>query len=204
MGERVHLADGERYTFGRLPALMERLGIKPTGVIHVGAHIGEEVPVYEQCGFARIVLVEPDVARVDYIRQQYPTVEVVHAACADVEGVGQLWRGERTYHDSLIEPPAGQRGPTVRTARLDALQRDCNVIVIDTQGTEYDVLVTADLAPADLLIVETVQAQYRVAAADRDLTVAYLAGHGWEVVEEWQHDATGHTDSVFARAVPRG
>ena len=203
MSEIIELGLDERYTFRRLPGVLARLGIKPRGVVHVGAHLGEEVPVYDECGFDRVILVEPDVQRVEVIRNQHPTVEVVHAAVASYEGVGQLWRGPRTYHDSLLESAGGDRGPTVRTALLASLQEDCNVAVIDTQGTELEALTTADLSRLDLLIIETIRWPHQLPAADRTAVGDYLAERGWAVVEEWQHDSTGHTDSLFAPVVPR-
>lgn len=204
MSEPILLGDGERYTFKRLPGVLARLGIAHRGVIHVGAHLGEEVPVYDECGFDRVILVEPDLLRVDAIRNLYGTVEVVHAACADAEGVAQLWRGPRTYHDSLLQSAGGDRGPVVRTAPLSALQEDCNVAVIDTQGTELDVLRTADLARLDLVVIETIRPPHQLPAADRAAVGEFFDEHGWAVVEEWQHDSTGHTDSLFAPVVPRG
>lgn len=203
MPEIIELGSDERYTFRRLPGVLSRLGIKPAGVVHVGAHLGEEVPVYDECGFDRVILVEPDAQRVAEIRNRYPTVEVVHAACAAEEGVAQLWRGPQPYHDSLLASAGGARGPTVRTVPLMALQDDCNVAVIDTQGTELDVLLTADLSRLDLLIIETIQWPKQLPAADRTAVGDYLAARGWAAVEEWQHDSTGHTDSLFAPVVPR-
>lgn len=195
----VALGDGERYTFRRLPQLLDDLGIERRGVVHAGAHLGEEVPTYEECGFADIILIEPDLRCVYEIRSRYPTVEVVHAACAAQEGVAQLWIGQKTYHSGLLRPPGVTRGPMVRTVPLSAVQGGCNVAVIDTQGTEFEVLQSADPDRLDLIIIETVDSEHQLPAADRTEVGSWLAARGWYPVVEWLHDQTGHTDTVFAR-----
>lgn len=198
--EIIALPPGERYTFARLPQLLDDLGVERVGVVHVGAHLGEEVPTYQACGFARIVLVEPDLQCVYEIRSRYPDVEIVHAACAAYEGVAQLWLGDKTYHSGLLRPPGVTRGPMVRTVPLAAVQGDCNVAVIDTQGTEFEVLQSADLDSLDVIVIETVDAAHELPAADREQVGAWLDERGFEPVVEWLHDETGHTDTVFARA----
>lgn len=40
--------------------LFPRWGIKPKGVLHVGANVGEEAPVYDELGIKKVVWVEPN------------------------------------------------------------------------------------------------------------------------------------------------
>lgn len=203
MADVIDMGPDERYTLKRLPALLDEYGIARTGVVHVGAHLGEEVSVYDECGFHRVILVEPDIERLDAIRHRYPTVETVHAACAEQEGVAQLWRGPRTYQDGLTAVPGAERGPMVRTVPLAAIQADCNVAVIDTQGTELEVLQSADLDRLDLVVIETIAAGYTLPAANREAVGLWFVEFGWYAVQDWRHDSTGHTDTVFVRRVPR-
>jgi len=38
--------------------LFPKYGIKPKGVLHVGANVGEEAPVYDQLGIKKVVWIE--------------------------------------------------------------------------------------------------------------------------------------------------
>ena len=71
----------EAWTFNHLPDALETLGVEPRGVLHVGGHHGEEVPVYQWCGFASITLVEPLPSNCTVIRDRHPDVDLVQAAC---------------------------------------------------------------------------------------------------------------------------
>lgn len=43
----------------RLPAVLRRFRVPNRGVVHIGAHQGQELPLYEAFGFQRQVWVEP-------------------------------------------------------------------------------------------------------------------------------------------------
>jgi FkbM family methyltransferase len=194
------------WTFNRLPGVIAELDVDAKHVVHVGAHLGEEVPAYRWCGFGQITLVEPDPANCDAIREAYPEVAVHALACAQTAG-------EAVFHRNAFGPYSGllvnHRRPTtatftVRTVPLRELQGDANVAVIDTQGTELDVARSADLETLDLLIVETQE-------LGRDGTAAYLPdlvddlrAEGWRPVWQWLHHSTGkwrtYADTFFAPA----
>ena len=70
-------------------ALLARYKIAPRGVIHVGAHEGEEVQGYLKAGYRRILLVEanPDLARkLNETFASQPAVTVVNVAICDKPG----------------------------------------------------------------------------------------------------------------------
>lgn len=190
-----------------LPATLAQLGIQPRGVIHVGAHHGEEVPLYVGCGFTEIVLVEPDPANCDTIRDQVnlcaADIDLVWAACTrDGTGSVVLHRSSRSLGTGLFSDGQTVEQVEVPATSLRALQaeRDCNVVVIDTQGTELDVLMGADLAPLDLVVIETRNDDSDAPAAHRGDTIAYMAGHGWQPVIQWRHGYHPYADTLFIRA----
>jgi hypothetical protein len=43
-----------------LPDLIERYRMRITGVVHVGAHTGQEVEAYEACGIEHVLWIEAD------------------------------------------------------------------------------------------------------------------------------------------------
>jgi len=204
---QVRLPPPQAWTFARLPIVMARLGIRAVSVCHVGAHHGEEVDIYTQCGFDPIVLVEPDPAQVGELHRRFdarPDVVIVEAACGTEVGTGQLYRTGRTVGSTLeprpVEPAVGEP-MRVEVVRLPDIQGQANVLVIDTQGSEAAVLATADLAGVDLVIVETTR-RFDDTAAYYDYVVASMAVRGYTVAEEWIHDESGYTDTVFTRSGP--
>ena len=58
--KRVAMTREQSWTFELLPEALAELGIEAQSIMHVGAHKGEEVPIYQKCGFDQITLVEPD------------------------------------------------------------------------------------------------------------------------------------------------
>lgn len=73
-------------------ALLAR-GIRPKGVVHVGAHLGSEVGTYLEMGFEKILLIEanPELAR--KLRDKYealPQVTIAHCAASSERGFVEL------------------------------------------------------------------------------------------------------------------
>lgn len=198
---RVHLPPPQAWTFARLPMLVKDLQIDTDTVLHVGAHQGEEVAIYRQCGYGLIRLVEPDPAQIDYLTTHYggdPDVEIIAAACTPSgHNAANFWRRERSVHGSLL-PAADGESITVRTVLMSEIQDAANLVVIDVQGIELEILRTVDLTRPGLqmVIVETTR-RYGDTAGYFDKVVEYMSSWGWPGVEEWIHDASGYTDCVF-------
>lgn len=196
-----------------LPALLDELGVERTGVVHVGAHRGQEVPIYEAAGFERVVLVEPEPRLAQRLRDKFPTCEVVEAVCAARAAPRRKFfvPNYRTW-GSLIEPPPDQSkvpGRTievvdtinVKAVTLASIQEGCNVAVVDAQGSEPDVLAGADLDGLDLVVVETVEPSDVFRPAwPRDEADAWFAERGWEPIAEFAHAAPDVKDVAYAPA----
>ncbi len=172
-----------------LGALMAERGIPARGVVHVGAHHGEEVPIYRRLGFDPIVLVEPHPDLANDLRGM-DGVEVVEAACGVYPGTTTLHVTENTRLSSLYRPltrpiVSTVQVPVVRLA--DIIGDSVNVAVVDAQGAELDVAAGAPLDRLDLVVLETrIRAKYAGAPLDAD-AVAWMARAGWAVAERWQH-----------------
>lgn len=188
-----------------LPGLLPRLGIEPRGIVHVGAHEGQEVPAYRDAGFSRIVLVEPNPHLAAGLRA-LNGVEVVEAACA-----GEA--GERTLHitrhdklSSLYRPLTREVVETVQVpvCRLvDLIDDTVNVAVIDAQGAELEVIGGAPLDRLDVVVVETYVRPKVAGAPGHAETVAVMAALGWRVAAEWPIDRAGRNrDVAFVKVQP--
>lgn len=172
-----------------LGALMADRGIEPRGVVHVGGHRGEELPVYRRLGFARIVLVEPNPTLAAMLRE-IPDVDVVEAACGAYTGRTDLHITENSKLSSIYRPisrPIARTVP-VRVVRLaHVIDHRVNVAVVDAQGAELDVAAGAPLDRLDLLVMETrVRAKYAGAPLHDD-AVGWMARAGWAVAAQWSH-----------------
>lgn len=198
------------WTFRLLPDALHDLGVTPRGVIHVGAHHGEEVSTYLACGFESIVLVEPDPESCAVIAAQpwYDRVTLVPAACAAAEAgdAATFHRSADSVFSGLIANPAHRllAAFEVPAGPVSAIQaaHPANVLVVDTQGTEMDVLRSADLSSLDLVIVETQEAGPRSYGAYWPELVGWAAACGWVPAVQWTREQ-GWADTLLVREAGR-
>lgn len=140
-----------------LTKLVKQYQLKITGVIHVGAHHGQEVPEYLQLGIKNIALIEPCAKAFNILKNKYGAhhhIKLFNYACATHAGVAGMYTetANQGQSNSLLKPVNHLRHypeikftdiETVSLIRLDALGLDkkYNLLNIDTQGTEIDVLI---------------------------------------------------------------
>jgi FkbM family methyltransferase len=210
--KRVAMTPEHYWTFNLLPEAMTELGIEARGVLHVGAHRGEEVPIYRKCGFEQVTLVEPDPDNADELRAKFlddddEDFDVVQVAVGPEMGTATLHRAQNTVYSGL-KPDAGQ--PTTSTVEVDVIPlreiqagRKANVLVVDTQGTELEVLASADLTHVDLIIVETQELSRAMYAAFWPDAVKQLAEAGFTPAIRWEHEQY-FADTLFTRAPADG
>lgn len=70
--------------------LFPKYGIKPTGVLHVGANVGEEAPVYHELGIKEMIFIEanPDIfLKLKNNIAKYPDATAFNYCISDKEGV---------------------------------------------------------------------------------------------------------------------
>lgn len=137
-------------------ALLLQYGIRPRGVIHVGAHQAGELEDYLKLGFDKILYVEANPALIPALQkkaQAYPgKVFVVHAAASDTDGMVRLRVTSMDQSSSIlplnkhleIYPSIKEVSQVeVRSRRLDTLlaeegflPTDFNFLNLDIQGAE--------------------------------------------------------------------
>lgn len=132
-------------------------GLKVKGLIHAGAHKGEEAPIYSALGFGAVTWIEaiPKLAR-ELAEVIEPPSEVINAtlwSSADKTMTFKVTSSSGSsslfdLKDHKIEYP--QIGVSeeieVKTQTLDQLNvsgPDKNLLVLDLQGAEYEALVGA-------------------------------------------------------------
>jgi FkbM family methyltransferase len=158
-----------------LPALLGRHGIAARGIIHLGAHEGEELPTYLKLGAKRVLLVEANpvlAARLHSHAQMVPEVTVAHCAINDVDGpvalhvlskdesssILPLKLHQKIYpnvvENEVIEVPGLGLDRLMESLALDA--GEFNVMCLDVQGAELRALrgATKTLEAIDAISVE--------------------------------------------------
>lgn len=184
-----------RWSLRLIGDALEELRIRPDGVIHIGAHLGQEVPLYLGCGFGRITLVEPDPESCSAMAAQPwiedPRIGIVNFACGPA--------GRATFHrmpDGAFSGLAADQRMTetasfdVKVIPVSQVQRQAagNVLVVDTQGTEIEALRTADLSTVDLVIVETQTDRRGSPGAYWPDLMAWCREVGWTPRIQWKRD----------------
>ena len=183
------------------------------GVIHVGAHHGQEVDQYLAHGCERIVLVEPNPDACRVLRERFksrPEVQVMEAAALDECGTATL--RIHTSRSGSTEPASVLKlkrfkeiVPTLETrrtievdaARLDSLlersgidSADFQLLNIDVQGAELRVLRGAERTLASVLavLVEVhVVELYDSAASEREVD-EFLTERGFQRADVAYHE----------------
>jgi FkbM family methyltransferase len=158
-----------------LTNLIKKYNLKITGVIHVGAHHGEEVPEYRKNGIKDIILIEPCVPAFNILKNKFHGqhhIRLLNVACAAVDGTATMYTetANKGQSNSLLQPmrhlqhyPDIQFKGTeeVRVHRLDFLMTaisggNYNMINMDVQGAEGAVIIGAKetLAHIDYIYTE--------------------------------------------------
>jgi FkbM family methyltransferase len=202
------------WTFARFADACRDLDVKPRHVLHIGGHLGQEVEHYRAAGVERITYMEPTPDSAAHLRTLGPDVTVVEAAAgADWGTIGlKVCGGDGAWNTLRAEvgQGAGVHGVEaavlvdvipVRELQAQGLraQEPADVLVVDTQGTEVEVLGSADLASPwlQLVIVET-QASGHPEAAHVAEVSAHMAAHGWTPVLAWNHEYGDRPHATFA------
>jgi FkbM family methyltransferase len=134
--------------------LAQRYGMKPKGVLHVGAHFGQEAPEYAAIGCNRMIFIEaiPEVyEKLKENTRQYMDAMAINACISDVDG-DTTWfniANNEGQSSSLLELGIHKTEHPdvmysdrieVTTTRLDTLFNDfpleCDMLNLDLQGAE--------------------------------------------------------------------
>lgn len=206
-----------------LAAAIDRWGMTPRNVIHVGAHFGQEVDEYRALGVQRIVLMEPQPRCPKKLRKRFrgdANVQIVPCAAGSIESDGgrasmHVVRRNKGQSSSLLKPLTHlvrypkitfKRRIEVQIRALDRITADVNdresfdLLNIDVQGYELEVLKGAGetLTHIDTLITEVNCEESYEGGAMIDELDALLTPLGFERVEtEWSDSGWG--DGLYTR-----
>ncbi|MFJ2004807.1 FkbM family methyltransferase [Streptomyces chartreusis] len=178
--------------FEALPSLLSGLGLDVRHVLHVGAHLGEEMHYYRQAGIGAFTLVEPHPRAAERLRETFRDATVIEAACAAQPGQGTLSVNAIRTSSSLAEPHPDDRILStipVQVTTVGAIAPDdADMLVVDAQGLELDVLkgAGARLAGFQVVVCETCTVPDRTMAAPHKDVVNFMADAGFGVAALWE------------------
>ena len=142
------------------------LGVRPSGVLHVGAHDAEEATEYSEHKWGPVVWVEMLPEKYETLRVRFaddPQNVVLHAACWDTDGVRRpIFQASNGQSSSLLQPEehlsnypsiSFSESAEITTSRLDSIlpaEPRFDFINLDIQGAELRALKGLGASLADL------------------------------------------------------
>ena len=198
-----------------LVQMVEKYDMKIRGVIHVGAHHGEENKFYRDLGIKNRIYFEPGsqnfISLKRHISGYHPKIQKALGnenkmvfLNLDIENGGMSNSILKPKEHLTLYPNIHFGEPElVEMIRLDDSGLDLtgfNLIVIDVQGYELEVFKGAakTLENIDYIISEINKIELYEDGATVDQVVAFLSSYGFKLVEEvW--DKHGWGDGLFIK-----
>ena len=201
---------------------IEFLAGHPRGVLHVGAHEGEEALEYSKRGWGPVTWVEMLPEKAALLRAKFtndPSNTVIEAACWSSETDRSIHRASNNGQSSSLLAPLEHLNlhpevefsgslETVRTKRLDHLlsaDASFGFVSVDTQGAEIEVLkglgVLLDQVQCALVEVNEVE-HYSGCPRVRDVD-AFFAERGFVRALRVMNEHCGWGDALYIRVSDR-
>jgi len=200
--------------------LAQRYGMKPKGVLHVGAHFGQEAPEYAAIGIQNMVFVEALPHIFEQLRKNmnsYMDALCFNACISDVDNEEVIFRisSNEGQSSSLLEFGVhAVEHPDVtfvdevklKTKRLDTLFKDfpldCDFLNIDLQGAELMALKSMGSMLNDFkwLYIEVIKANVYVGCPLVEEIDEYVAQFGFRRVETTWCGSLRWGDAYFIKS----
>lgn len=204
--------------------IVKKYNIKTTGVLHIGAHWGEEAPDYYQNGVERTVWVDADAEHMTPLLarlQKYNNYKVFTACLTETDGdlltfhvsnnEGQSSSILELDHHKIAHPEVHYtKDVQVITKRADTLLAQNNIDIadysfvnIDVQGAELQVLKGFGdlLHKVQYLYLEINELPLYTLCALLPEVQAYLFNYGLIMVEKKMAGNFGWGDALFSRQI---
>lgn len=195
------------------------LGWTADTVFHVGAHNFEELDDYQALGCSRVVWFDPICSR------KTSSLPISHkffpVAIALAPATRNFYRYDATGFSSLLELPAVSpiirispnlvEKTRVETAPLAPFQEEfprsspdeSRALIVDVQGAEAEVMLSANLSDLDIVIVETSRRwMYAGSGNSAEFIESLLSFYGFHRHLSLTDPIFGHGEQYYARSVP--
>jgi FkbM family methyltransferase len=197
--------------------LIKKYDLTIEGIIHVGAHEGQEVDLYERIGVKNIMLFEPIPKIFDKLNAKYSKDYLVFdTALGNIEGniMMNIENSNDCKSSSILEPLKHidyyphivfTEKINIKITKLDnflSYSDRFNVMVIDTQGYELEVLKGSEkfLEKIDNIICEVNNEELYMGCPDVNELDEYLKTFGFNRVEtSWSWDNETWGDALYIK-----
>ena len=185
------------------------------GCIHIGAHEGQEYPLYKMYGLDNLLFYEPLPDNFAALKEKVgPEVKLRNIALGNTTGTVEMYLEDRGLSSSILEPAYHleqypqiefNNKAEVEITRLDDEEfdrNDYNFINVDVQGYELEVLkgATKTLEHIDLVLSEVNKEElYKGCPRIEDID-SFLSDFGFQrIVEYWQQDGGTWGDALYLK-----
>ncbi len=200
--------------------ILEKYGITPRGIIHVGAHEGEELEKYRELGIRNTVLIEanPEVyQRLKEKVKHFSDVRTYHCAITDFDGTVDLHITNMDQSSSILSladhakiyPQISEcETVSVPALTLDTLGHELrlggelyNILSMDIQGAELSALEGASnlLSGVDLIYTEVNWKELYKGCALIDDIDSFLESRGFLRVATLSSFHPSWGDAIYVR-----
>jgi len=198
-----------------LAKLKDKYSMRITGVIHIGAHFGEEHTTYKSLGIGNIIYFEPVKKTFEVLSKRVPDATLYNYALGNENKYVEMFIEAADAYgcSSVLQPSSNYAGVAfsmnelVEMKRLDDFGfKNHNFLNIDVQGYEYEVLKGSlnTLECVDYILCEInresphKQLDY-IGITTVDKVVQLLEPYGFSLVEEdWCGVSWG--DGLFVKS----
>ena len=207
---------------GQLPNIMNHLGSQGVrldikGCIHIGAHEGQEYPLYKQLGISNLIFYEALPDNFAKLKQNVSNdfwVDIRNIALGNTNGTIEMHLEDRGLSSSVLKPKHHleqypqikfEKTETVQITRLDDEEFDrsiYNFINIDVQGYELEVFKGAEetLKHIDLILTEINKEEMYEGCALIGEMDEYMSERGFQrIATYWQQDGETWGDGLYLR-----
>lgn len=191
------------------------VNLKLKGCIHIGAHEGQEYPLYKRYGLDNLLFYEPLPDNFAGLKEKVgPEVKLRNVALGNTTGTIEMYLEDRGLSSSILEPAYHLKQypqiefnnkAEVEITRLDDEEfdrDDYNFINVDVQGYELEVLrgATKTLEHIDLILSEVNKEElYKGCPRIEDID-NFLSDFGFQrIVEYWQADGGTWGDALYLK-----
>lgn len=205
-----------------LQELLNNNNIKKKGVIHIGAHMAEEIQEYINCGIKNVLYIEANYMIWDRLLnnlKEYAdkiNIAVYLMAISDNKKNKSFYVTSNIMSSSLyklnyISKKDGLEIDKIKQVKCETLDyfiekrnidmNDYNILNIDTQGSEYDIISKADktLKYIDYIKVETFKNYDYADIKLHDEVVKLIESKGFKMIEYEKGKQEGTGDVNFIK-----
>jgi len=197
-----------------LSLLKQKYSLNIKGVIHIGAHFGEEHNLYKKLGIENIVYFEPVKKTFDILAEKIKDAKLYNLALGNDNKMIEMYIEEADIYgcSSILKPSSNydtvsfSQKEVVEMKRLDDFNfSEYNFLNIDVQGYEYEVLKGSveTLKHVDYIFCEVNRVTPKkkmdyIEATEIEDIINFLSQYGFKLLEvDWAGISWG--DALFIK-----